>query len=369
MSDCAIPRGLFADYASGEIEADDLRILEAALREDAELRREFIEYMNVDSALGDLAALTEAEADELDVDPPGELVARISGKAHRRRARAVVLAGAIGAVVLVIATRWHAGPAPEPVAQRVAAVHAVLRPADKGPWNSTTLTAGRYTLERGLLHLRFGGGVMVYLEAPVRFDAVNAGRLVLLDGRLSAIVPPDGVGFTVGTPGAEVVDFGTEFSVEVESGTSEVHVFEGLVRVRPRATKGREAGEAVDLGTAQAVRIVHATEKPVNIESCRGPIHPRFRRAEATISADGETPVTRCLLPDADSRQGARRRTAPLFGRRPDGPGHSPAACVRGVRRRFVAGEGQFDGARRAGRFSAAATRRPVHPRRVRVSR
>ena len=90
------------------------------------------------------------------------------------------------------------------------------------------LVAGDYQLRRGLLHLRFDGGVMVYLEAPAQFNVVSGKRFVLHHGRLSANVPPEGIGFTVETPEAEVVDFGTEFSVEVESGTSEVHVFDGL---------------------------------------------------------------------------------------------------------------------------------------------
>ena len=41
-------------------------MLEAALRDDAQLRRDFIEYMNLDSALSDLAALSEAEVAEIE---------------------------------------------------------------------------------------------------------------------------------------------------------------------------------------------------------------------------------------------------------------------------------------------------------------
>jgi hypothetical protein len=66
MSDLADGRRFFADYASGAISAEQLQSLEAALREDADLRREFIEYMNVDSALGDLAALSKAEVAEIE---------------------------------------------------------------------------------------------------------------------------------------------------------------------------------------------------------------------------------------------------------------------------------------------------------------
>ena len=85
-------------------------------------------------------------------------------------------------------------------------------------------------------------GATVYIEAPARFDAVSGNRLLLRNGRLSASVPPEGLGFTVDTPDAEVIDFGTEFSIEVESSASEVHVFEGLVRVQPRSFKDGHFG-------------------------------------------------------------------------------------------------------------------------------
>jgi hypothetical protein len=69
----------------------------------------------------------------------------------------------------------------------------------------------------------------------------------------------------VETPEAEVVDFGTEFSVEVEAGASEVHVFKGLVRVQPRAAD--ELGrQSIDLQTSQAVRIDKSSPRPVGIE-------------------------------------------------------------------------------------------------------
>ena len=62
MSESTDLRPLFAAYAHGDLSAEQLQMLEAALRQNSSLRREFIEYMNIDSALGDLAALS---ADEL----------------------------------------------------------------------------------------------------------------------------------------------------------------------------------------------------------------------------------------------------------------------------------------------------------------
>ncbi len=132
-------------------------------------------------------------------------------------------------------------------------------------WNDPQIPVGDYDLQKGLLHLQFGSGVMVYVEAPARFDAVSDKRVVLHSGRLSARVPPEGIGFAVETPEAEVVDFGTEFSVDVEGGASEVHVFDGLVRVHPGASNKRDASRSVELQASQALRITDGATEPEDI--------------------------------------------------------------------------------------------------------
>jgi hypothetical protein len=251
--------------------------LEAALRVDADLRREFIEYMNVDSALGDLAALSKAEVaefeattheDELGSSFVGDSVSPVPSCVELARiARVAVITAAVAASLLLATIVWVAPPATTidtPVATLVSKVGAALMHEGES-YSGTALATGKYQLERGLLHVRFGGGVMVYVEAPARFDAISDKRVVLHSGRLSASVPPEGTGFTVETPEAQVIDFGTEFSVEVDSGTSEVHVFEGLVRVHLRASKDEAMGERVDLRTSQAVKI-ERMKKPLKIE-------------------------------------------------------------------------------------------------------
>jgi hypothetical protein len=328
-------RLLFAEYVNGEISAERLQALEAALREDVDLRREFIEYMNVDSALGDLAALSEAEVDALSLSE----VASSTSPSHTMRRSNAVAAGndrlrspeadspqrrvkltsrAVAFVAVVAATLsislgiWMSQSGEEddqtvasrerPIAWLVTGIDALLKKEAKR-WEGNTLPSGAYQLERGLLHLRFRGNVMVYVEAPADFETASDNRVVLHRGRLSANVPSEGVGFTVETPEAEVIDFGTgrqgrqpnasyrsfaagplplvanfannltmlsgsntEFSVDVEAGASEVHVFEGLVRVQPRSRKNGRSREAVDLRTSDAVKIEAATEKPVDIK-------------------------------------------------------------------------------------------------------
>ncbi len=181
----------------------------------------------------------------------------------------LMVTGLVTAACILIAFVWPEGnsdsdSADASTASVVSNVNGVLT-KDGSQWDETHIPVGDYELQNGLLNLQFGGGVMVYVEAPARFDAVSDKRVVLHTGRLSARVPPEGIGFTVETPAAEVVDFGTEFSVEVESGASEVHVFDGLVRVKPGASNQRDVSRSVDLQASQAVRITDGAEEPEDI--------------------------------------------------------------------------------------------------------
>lgn len=277
MSDSTDLRSLFVDYALGAISAEQLQAFEAALRENSDLRRDFIEYMNLDSALGDMAALSAAELAEFETAKlengsratdagVSEALARTNDRPNQTF-RVVAFLGALAATLLIAAFLWLANSSENeqaPVATLVADVDAALL-WNGQPCKGTELQAGQYRLDRGLLQLQFDGGVMVYVEAPAHFDAVSDKRVMLHGGRLSARVPPGGIGFTVETPAAEVVDFGTEFSVDVEGGASEVHVFDGLVRVHPGASNRRDGSRSVDLQASQALRITDGAPEPENI--------------------------------------------------------------------------------------------------------
>lgn len=273
MSESTELRSLFAAYASGEITAEQLQAMEAALREDAVFRGEFIEYLNIDSALGDLAALTSAEVADIELDTVAVATAESArGKTTEiragRRNPGLLAIIVVTAMLLASTTLWigrSANRPIDPVATIVTNVDALLL-RNGNVWNDGQLPIGQYELNRGLLHLRFAGGVTVYLEAPAEFEPLSRQRMALRSGRLSANVPPEGIGFTVQTPEAEVIDFGTEFSVDVSAGASEVHVFEGLVRVQPRSRRNVDAGRAIDLRASQAVKIEDVVAKPVEIE-------------------------------------------------------------------------------------------------------
>ncbi|TWT96343.1 LamG-like jellyroll fold domain-containing protein [Neorhodopirellula pilleata] len=132
---------------------------------------------------------------------------------------------------------------------------------------------GVYELKGGIVELGFNTGVDVIIEAPCRFKIESSMRMVLSEGSLSAKVAPAGEGFIVDTPSASVVDFGTEFGIEVFADkSSEVHVFEGEVDVKPRHANPNAS--AVKLRTDHATRIDKTGVIPQSIDID----HERFIR-------------------------------------------------------------------------------------------
>lgn len=88
-------------------------------------------------------------------------------------------------------------------------------------------------LKSGAVKLRFDSGAEVILEGPVGFLVRDKNEGFCQYGRLSAFVPPQAVGFEIASPLATVVDLGTNFSMQVGDGKSEIHVLRGKVEVQP----------------------------------------------------------------------------------------------------------------------------------------
>jgi hypothetical protein len=80
--------------------------------------------------------------------------------------------------------------------------------------------------------IAFHSGARVTLEAPTRFEILDAMHCRLLEGAVTAEVPASAHGFTVVTPDLRVIDRGTRFGVTASAvGNSQVRVFEGAVDV------------------------------------------------------------------------------------------------------------------------------------------
>ena len=95
---------------------------------------------------------------------------------------------------------------------------------------------GTLRLAEGLATLKFDSGAEVTLEAPVSIRLIDSMKCELTNGTAVTYVPDSALGFRVITPEADIVDFGTRFSVTVfeESGETHTRVMEGMVKVEYR---------------------------------------------------------------------------------------------------------------------------------------
>jgi hypothetical protein len=220
---------LIQRYMDGTISADELAQLNTALSTSADLRREFSDLLNLDSALAAAAA-----------GWPGSSIPRRKIIAFPGALR--WLAAACIAVVAVGGWRWQT--------QRVFAT--VVKDAGVEELSlGAKLRGETCALKIGTVELLTARGATVVIEAPAEFRFESAQRLRMVRGRLAADVPHTAKGFTVITPSGDAVDLGTRFGVDVPvSGAAEIHVFEGEVIAKATGAKTGQSlrgGDAVSM--------------------------------------------------------------------------------------------------------------------------
>ena len=127
-----------------------------------------------------------------------------------------------------------------PVVQSVDTPHVAVVAQSVGAYDSDDVAirsgqqvmSGQLSLDRGLVRLDFVSGASVVIDGPAKIEVVDAMRVVLLRGVVTATIPESAIGFVVDTETANVVDPGTAFGVSVrDDGTTDVCVFEGEVSV------------------------------------------------------------------------------------------------------------------------------------------
>ncbi|MBN2513778.1 MAG: FecR domain-containing protein [Sedimentisphaerales bacterium] len=149
----------------------------------------------------------------------------------------VSLVTAIGSlaamIVLLVSVHLLPPKTTEPIAYLGQAVHA--------KWDSErgriavgdNLPPGPMHLLEGAAEIVMHNGATVILEAPIQFDLETSSRIFLRQGRMVVSIKNSSDDrFVVRTPFSTVVDFGTEFGVQVNSETTQARVFEGQVELR-----------------------------------------------------------------------------------------------------------------------------------------
>ncbi len=204
------------------------------------------------------------------VNVGGFQVYRTTGNSGGLTVRKLMRVAAVLLLTALIGVMWMTRQ-PVPTIENVAAtddaIPARITRIFDARWSDgeTPLTSGAelqegrlYHLTHGLVELQMASSANVVVAAPARFEVTGANRLELLEGRLTADVPASARYFTVETPTAEVIDFGTEFNVHVtDAGASTTEVLTGKVQLyeRPRGQTPNTPSRFVELAAGWAGQV------------------------------------------------------------------------------------------------------------------
>lgn len=101
------------------------------------------------------------------------------------------------------------------------------------------LPNGSFKLDTGLAEIDFFCGATLIVEGPAELEIESDWSVRVAQGRLRANVPPVAQGFVVKAADSEIIDLGTEFAVEVDTGNARVQVIDGEVRLKGGDHDGR----------------------------------------------------------------------------------------------------------------------------------
>lgn len=254
---------LLIELTEGEISSEQSHRLAELIRQHPAAKQQYLEYCQVHTML----AWEHGVLGDLQLPDLSDTSAPLSGSFGLWKPLAMATALVLAGVIL-----WSPWDAPsemkpgETVASLTRSVTASLELSGASSDFNTgsPVRTGSYQLDEGIVQITFESGVEVVIEAPASFEIHGPEFMILNEGRLAANVTPEGVGFTVETPDAEVVDYGTEFAIEVVGEfSSEVHVFKGEVEVQPKQQD--TSIDPVRLVANQATRIDHSTLIPLGI--------------------------------------------------------------------------------------------------------
>jgi len=248
---------LAAALCDGEITPSQAARVEELVGRSPEAKQVFLEYLRLHVELYWDQAIGDRWTGPKTVPLPAELRVRpVPLAAPRLRQLRWIVPAVTAAVVLAFAAWlivpripiWLERGRSQVVARLVRTLAADWAKETASAKENADLRLGqRLELRSGLAEIVFRSGARLIVDGPAAIDLNDAESAFLHNGRLTAQVPPEAHGFTVGTPNATVTDLGTEFGVIVDlSGLSEVHAFAGTIQVRVQgATTGPETRELV----------------------------------------------------------------------------------------------------------------------------
>jgi hypothetical protein len=315
-ADSAAFGALALRYLDGELSPSERVELQQQLANDAAAREQFVQLCVDVAQFAEIFAadqLTQGEPDDGPLVKPQIAPAAGARPAWQWFARPVsisllIAAVAIGTLLGLLA--WNNAPVFPPSNQRLGWAQgesqfvARLARTSQVRWAEgesefaagTLLRAGeQLALASGTADIVFNQGAQVTLEGPARFYVVAPDVGQLESGRLASYVPPAAIGFAIQTEQVEVVDLGTQFGIIASGrGETEVHVFQGAVRVEAYNAETRR-----ELLAGQALK-VRSSGRMVALASQPGKFAHRPQGDADAVAA--ETAAT--IVDDFDSSHG-----------------------------------------------------------------
>ena len=240
----------------GEISEADFLRLEAELSVDGEVRQAYYRRLQLELLLEQFAS------DES--DSPSKHLPATAGPGIRRGAwlAGILMTIAAALIGIVALPMWKTDRPNETIQVSInqigessASGFAVLSGQSDAVWenesigNGGLVPEGELHLLSGLVHVELFSGVQLVVQGDAMFSIDSPMQVTMRKGRARAHVPEPAQGFRIKTAGGEVVDLGTEFTIDVDQDHSSVTVVEGEVELRPReaAVQRLQDGEGLRL--------------------------------------------------------------------------------------------------------------------------
>lgn len=221
-------------YYNGSIEPDDFKVFESALLKNQELRKVFRQYGNMDHGL------QQGTEEFLDISQSWSAPEKSDTKIKWIAFRNWPAIAALFALALFILFRPDSSDLVSQSQEPSAQGFGVLTGEDSAQWSGEAdyskgdlIPPGIIELVEGIAQIELFSGVTLIIEGAARFEFVSSMEMKMNRGKLRAHVPEPAHGFKVISPGGEIVDLGTEFAIDINNQSSEIHVLEGSIEWHP----------------------------------------------------------------------------------------------------------------------------------------
>ena len=259
----------------GCIDETDLLRIEAELSVDPEVRQEYYRRIQLD-------LLLQREASSFTPTELRSLRPRSSWAGRGTMLAGVFVGLAASFLLALLAYPWNPGGRSDsqiaPFAtsnEPTASGFAILDGQFEAIWSGDSieqgdlLPEGELHLKSGRIHIELFSGVQMVIEGESLFSIDSPMQVTMHRGRARAHVPEPAQGFRIKTASGDVVDLGTEFTVDVGQDGADVHVVDGEVELRPSRSDAQRMEQGKSLRLAETGLITDATGTEISLISPR----------------------------------------------------------------------------------------------------